>query len=330
MRARFSPTADALPCLLAVSQPTRISRERLQRIRWQHEAAYRSLAYYFTVRWNRARLGAYVDRVLGAFAVPPDPEEIRNPPTPGIPPRYSLVDLGRGEQNRYRILYANEEVMVSDDPGDILHHLFWHVNSETFRTTGNFLLVHAGSVVTPAGGGVLLPAASGAGKSTLVAALVEAGFGYLSDEAGAIDPIGGRLYPYPKALSFKKARRQLLPHLARRNGTRLMKTQWHLRPEDIRPASIGGPCEVRYIIALRYEDGASAKLTPLNAAAAAVELAAHALNLPLFRGRVLPLLEKLALGARSYRLVYGDLGEGVRVISEITSGPSVQQTPRDR
>jgi hypothetical protein len=45
---------------------------------------------------------------------------------------------------------------------------------------------------------------------------------------------------------------------------------------------------------------------------------------------VLPLLEKLALGARSYRLVYGDLGEGVRVISEITSGPSVQQTPRDR
>jgi len=52
------------------------------------------------------------------------------------------------------------------------------------------LCLHAGVVSCP-GGTVVVPGISGLGKSTLTAALVQAGFGYLSDEVLAVPRAGG-------------------------------------------------------------------------------------------------------------------------------------------
>jgi hypothetical protein len=52
------------------------------------------------------------------------------------------------------------------------------------------LCLHAGVVSSP-GGTVVVPGSSGLGKSTLTAALVRAGFGYLSDEVLAVPRSGG-------------------------------------------------------------------------------------------------------------------------------------------
>jgi hypothetical protein len=52
------------------------------------------------------------------------------------------------------------------------------------------LCLHAGVVSCP-GGTVVVPGSSGLGKSTLTAALVRAGFGYLSDEVLAVPRSGG-------------------------------------------------------------------------------------------------------------------------------------------
>ena len=68
------------------------------------------------------------------------------------------------------------------------------------RLTGWWRL-HAGAVVHQ-GGAVLLPAASRAGKSTLVAALLGAGFGYLSDEVALVDD-RGRAHPFVKAIGLR-------------------------------------------------------------------------------------------------------------------------------
>jgi hypothetical protein len=298
---------------------TRISAARLKRIRWQGTATFRVISYYCTVRWNRSKLGDYIHKVMGRFAIDPDPYEFRSPPTPGWPPEYSIVDLGPKEKRRYRLLHGDVQLISGDHPGDALEHLFWHINSETFRTTGSFLLIHAGSVATPSGEGVLLPADSGSGKSTLTAALVLAGFRYLSDEAGAIDPVSRQLYPYAKALSFKKRRSDVFAELRRKyDGSPLLKQQWHLRAEDIRPDAHGSPCEIRYVIAPRYETGAEVQITPMSPAEATVELARCALNLPIYRSRALPLLGEVARGARAYRLLSGDIGDSVRAVAELT------------
>jgi hypothetical protein len=298
---------------------TRVSAARLKRIRWQGEAAFRVISYYCTVRWNRSKLGDYIHKVMGRFAVDPDPYEFRSPPTPGWPPQYSIVDLGPKEKRRYRLLHGDVQLIGGDHPGDALEHLFWHINSETFRTTGSFLLIHAGSLATPNGEGVLLPADSGSGKSTLTAALVQAGFRYLSDEAGAIDPVTRRLYPYPKALSFKKNRSDVFAELRKKyDGSPLLKQQWHLRAEDMRADAYGGPCEIRFVIAPRYQAGADLDLAPMSTAETTVELARCALNLGVYRARALPLLADVAREARAYRLISGDIGDAVKTVAELT------------
>ena len=66
------------------------------------------------------------------------------------------------------------------------------------------LFVHAG-VVGWRGRAIVLPGRTHAGKSTLVAALVRAGASYYSDEYALVDG-DGRVRPYPRALSLRRAR----------------------------------------------------------------------------------------------------------------------------
>lgn len=300
-----------------------MSPDELQRVRWKGEATYRVLSYYFGVRWNSAPIGDYVRSVLEPFAVPPDPGEHRNPPTPGTPPTYFLIKRRPSDDARYELLYGDQNafntMIRSPQLTDVLTHLFWNINSETTRRTGDLLLIHAGAVLTPAGDGLLLPAPSGSGKTTLVAGLVRQGFGYLSDEAGAIDPVTGRLHPYPKALTLKSAPAELFPDLVAVNGRRdLLPGIWHVRPQDIRPGSVGGPSEVRFVVAPRYRRGARTELAPMSRAAGVVELGDNTMNLLFYRSRALTLLARVVARARCYRLEYGDLGQGVRAIERLT------------
>jgi hypothetical protein len=60
----------------------------------------------------------------------------------------------------------------------------------------------------------------------------------------------------------------------------------------------------------------------MRPAEATVELARCTLNLGVYRSRAIPLLADVAGHARAYRLISGDIGDSVRVVSELT-GASV-------
>jgi hypothetical protein len=286
---------------------------------WKSEARYRALSYEFTVRWNWPRAGKYICQFLEPFAFSPPPEAQWSAgwTPPGALPVYGLVDLGRGEDPRYHLMYGDNIIISSADPGEVLARFFMTVNLEAFRQTGDFFLVHAGAVATPSGDGVLIPGGSGAGKTTLVAALVRAGFAYLSDEAGAIDPVTGRLYPYPRALGVKRGSFGLFPELAEKNGSGLLKNERHVLPERI--GRLGGPCDVRFVIAHQYETGATTEVTPLGTAAMVMELARNAWNLGTYGGRALTLLSEVVRGTQGYKLFSGSLEESVRAVAELTA-----------
>lgn len=302
-----------------------LSKTHLSELEWEGEATYRVLSYYFSVRWNSPRMGDFVQRVLAPFSVPPDPAEYPNPPTPGRPPSYSLVALGPRTASPYRLLYGDHEMLMGDDPADLFHHLLWHVNDETLRVTGDFVLIHAGAVVTPAGEGVLLPGDPGSGKTTLVAGLVRAGFGYLSDEAGAIDPISRRLFPYPRALALKeRLLLDLFPELeAWSRQPEPVTGPWYVHATDIRPEPPAGPSEVGFVIAPSYRPGAATAVEAMTAAQTVVELGRNNMNLSIYRRRVFPLLGDIARRATAYRLVSGSLDEAVQLVAELTgAGPA--------
>ncbi len=290
--------------------------EDLAHIRWTGEATYRVLSYYFSLRWNHP-VGDYIHDLLDVFCVPPDPAETRTPPTPGLPSSYSVLDLGAGQQDRYALLYGGAPLIRSADVSDVIHHFMWHVNSEAVRHTGDFLLIHAGAISTPDGAGILLPAGTGSGKTTLVAALLRAGFDYLSDEAGAIDPVSRKLYPYPKALTLKRGSFDLFAELRpASNVARFAENQWHVRPRDIGSGGIGGPCDISIVVSISYREGAATEMTEMSAAAAVHELARSAMNLSFYRARALLLLAEVARRATNYRLVSGDLDGAVAAITK--------------
>ena len=71
------------------------------------------------------------------------------------------------------------------------------------------VLLHAGAVERD-GRAIVVAGESGRGKSTLTAALVQAGFNYVTDELVLIDPLTAHVEPYPKALDLSAESHTLL------------------------------------------------------------------------------------------------------------------------
>lgn len=298
-------------------------QEQTGEVSWRAGASYRVLSYCFSIRWNTDDLGVLVNHVLGGFTVPPESCLERSPPpnTSAITPVYSLIDGTRA-------FYGQDLIAQSNHLSFVLDRLFWHINTETIRRTGDFLLIHAGAVATPFGEGVVLPAPTGAGKTTLVAGLIKAGFGYLSDEAAAIDPISRNLYPYAKALSLKdEALFKWFPDLYTIDGNGI-KVRRHLRAEEIRSGSAAEPCPISFVIAFRFDQGLPTVLTPLSAGEGALELVRNALNLHLYGSRALPLLADVVRSARCYRLVSGNGHEAVSAVIRLTSNGGLPHSER--
>jgi hypothetical protein len=293
---------------------------RLDRVRWQGSAAYRILSCSFAVRWNRKAVGDYLGHVLGGFEVGRDGPTT---PTGSDLVTYSVLGPGGGDPY-YRVLVGDLHLLHSERPAEVLNHLFWHVYSMMLERTTELLLIHAGSLLTPDGQGVLLPAVSGSGKSTLVTALVEAGFGYLSDEVAAIDPVTGMVHAYPRALNLKLGSLGLFPRLeaARRRKSSFESNHRFVRPEELREDCVVASTSVRFVIAPRYQRGAETRLVQLTRAAATALLWNNCMNLAASRAQPLPLLASLTRRARTYRLVSGDLEQAVRAVVGVTGSRS--------
>ena len=120
---------------------------------------------------------------------------------------YSLLVGGAGPRpgvRRFNVLYANAgRVARSLDLEDVLEAFESSMRLYIAEVAPHRVFVHAG-VVGWRGQALLLPGRSHSGKSTLVAALVQAGATYYSDEYAVIDR-QGRVHPYPKPLSLRDA-----------------------------------------------------------------------------------------------------------------------------
>jgi hypothetical protein len=292
--------------------------ERSETIAWGGEATFRVLSYYFTLRWNDERIGAHAARLLRRFAIEPDVREQVKAPVFGRSRTYSLVRR-EGEVSAYALLYGDDELVSSHAASVVIDHLYWHVNTHAFRTTGDFFLIHAGAVTTPTGDAALLSGPPGSGKSTLVTALVRSGFGYLTDEAAAIDPVSRLVHSYPRPIALKQHPGDLFPGLKPvSEDPDLAMNQWHVDPDEIRAGCVAEPGPVRLVVLLRREPERQTELFPVSKGEAAVELGRNALSLSRYRGRALPLLSDLVQSASTYRLLSGDLEDAVKTVFDLT------------
>jgi hypothetical protein len=273
--------------------------------------SFRRLSHRFSVRCDDPAAARYVSHVLRRFSVE------------GRPGGTSYVVQDRGpsaSESRYVLLQDGEWKLGSDDQSRVLDDLFARVNLNAMEASPELVLVHAGAVVTSAGLGVLLPASSGSGKTTLVAGLLRAGFGYLSDEAAVVDPATATVHPYATHLSLKAASRDRFPEarpdeadLAFSGGT------WHVDPDAIRSGAVASACVVGFVIAHRYEPGASVQIEPVTPGEACVDLVQNLMLARRDTPRSLEALARICRASRNFRLSHGDLDGAVAAIEGVTT-----------
>jgi hypothetical protein len=230
-------------------------------------------------------------------------------------------------QPRYSLHRDEHEVAVGTDPRAVIGQLLWQIASDTVELAEGYLLIHAGAVVAPAGGAVLILGESGSGKTTLVAALVQEGFGYLSDEAAAVEFDTGFVHPWPRPLGFKSGSRSLArfaPLFASRLGDSEPlppggepPDELHVRIGEIRRGAVAGPCRVSHVIDHVYEQGAETRLDPMSRTAALVRMGSAAPRLRREADRGLDVLAAVVRRASAYTVVTGDLDQGVLAVREL-------------
>jgi hypothetical protein len=151
------------------------------------------------------------------------------------------------------------------------------------------VFVHAG-VVGVGERAIVLPGRSFAGKTTLVAALVQAGAGYWSDEYAVLDA-DGLVHPYPKPLSV------------RIDATRAT--------DERSIESLGGragdrPLPIAVIAFTSYRPGVAFALRPCTAGEGAVKLLEHSIAA---RSRPEQVLAAVRRAATDAVVLEGDRGD---------------------
>ena len=280
---------------------------------WALDEGFRVLSWAFRIRASSDVCAELVLRSVG---------ECRDPAVPTSAPTYVLED---GDESS-RLTLDDVLLLKNARRGNAFQHLVWHLMNNAVAEARHVLVVHAGVVVAPDGNAVVLPAASGGGKTTLTAALVRAGFAYLSDEMMAIDPETLRVLPVPRSLFCKPGTFEALgisPPALSAEAMGYVDGAIPVRPGDLRPGSVGSAATVRTIVAPRYRPGAETAIEPVSRAAGLTDLASQAFNLQLFGGPAgMRLLGEVARGARCYRLTVGPLDEAVAAVSEAASAPA--------
>jgi hypothetical protein len=203
------------------------------------------------------------------------------PRAPSVEAVVEVLDAGGGDGDERRFHVVVDGVLAARSPtaAAAADAALVHLNLLAVRRTEGRLLLHAGAVER--GGGVVVVAGpSGRGKSTLTAALVRSGFGYLTDELVAVDPVSGAVVPYPKGLDLAEGSRRLLG-LAPGEGSAPAGPEVRVAPDTLGRLSDGG--RVALVVLLADPDdgpgpvgggvvGAEEALVPLDPVEALVEL----------------------------------------------------------
>jgi hypothetical protein len=275
---------------------------------------YQSLSHRFVLRTNDDRLADHARDLITEFALPLGDGATD---APGDVVYSLLAEPPANGEHWVSLRRGDEEVARSEDESDVITHLLWRITDDTVMLAEGYLLIHAGAVVTPAGDAVLILGEAGSGKTTLVAALVQDGFGYLSDEAGAVELGSAIVHPWARPLGFTVGARALprfAPLFATTIADEAEGDKAHIKVERIRPGAIAAPSRVRHVIDHAFTPGAQTRVEPLTRATAVARMGSAAPRLKVEGERGLSTLVELIRGAEAHTILSGDLDEAVEAV----------------
>lgn len=228
---------------------------------------YRMVDLDFGIRSDDAPTARFLDRLLAPFREDGDPQrwyELTTTVDDGLPRVVVLLDGRRVLQPR---------------PLGFIGLFLWHLNQRVMLDTRSALAIHA-AVVARAGHAVVIPGGPDAGKSTLAAALVNAGFDFMSDEAALLRPDDAAVVPYRRWLSVQAGSWPLLPWLRPPPDPAYeheARGQWLIPAAEL--SADPGPCPAVAFVFPRQTPGTPARLVARSRAETVRDLARHTTNL---------------------------------------------------
>jgi hypothetical protein len=222
------------------------------------------------------------------------------------------------------LLKNGSRVQQGNGAGAMLTWVIADVSANALQRADGVVAVHAG-VVASQGVAVLLPAPPDHGKTTTTIGLVRSGFDLLSDECAAIGLEDDLVHPFPRPLIVAPEAMALFPDLRASLpawADRLRHLDYLVPPQEIRQDCLSGAREVRFVVAPRYEAGASTVLEPMSRADMLMLLIDQTFNLRIVDSRGVARLAEMLRGVECYRLRIGDLAEAVGLIAASVEGGS--------
>jgi hypothetical protein len=199
---------------------------------------------------------------------------------------------------RWDVFRGPRRPVASTGPDEAAELVVSDFERHLARRSEGLVFVHAGAVARD-GRAILLPGRSFAGKSALVAALLEDGAEYLSDEFAVVDA-GGRVHPYARPLGLRRA-----------DG----------RVERVRPEALGarvsGPVPAGLVAFLRYRRDACFEIVAATPGEALLPLLVNTLEVLRRIETASAVLRSVVTTAPAVRGVRGEAREAARRLAEL-------------
>jgi hypothetical protein len=200
-----------------------------------------------------------------------------------------------GAQQDYQLFLGASCLLRTPDRAAAFAALAHWIQMAVAEFTPDFLFVHAG-VVGWQGQVILAPGYSFSGKSTLVAALLQAGASYYSDEFAVLDE-QGLVHPFPRRLQLR--------------GAPGMPRTFH---DSAAFGAVSGiqPLPVGLVLCTRYAAGARFRPRPVAPGRAVLELLAHTVAARRCPERAFRILQRVASSAQVIKGARGEASETAR------------------
>ena len=276
------------------------------------ERPYRLLATVFRVRYDNAAQEATVHPVLAHLETP----------SPAAEPAIAVDLVCTGEA--HLLLLDGRLVQRCARLDQLAPIVKWVLLAESINRYRYLLYIHAG-VVRSARGCLLLPAPAGSGKTSLTAALVRAGFVYLSDEVALLEEHTPCVRSVPVSLCVKDGAWDLL--IPRYPELRDLAVHYRFDGKIVRylnpPAEaldcdpeVGHP--VRWMVFPRHTPGVRTALRPLCRADALCRLLEQCLAMPnpLDQAQVASLVRWIT-GIPCFEMPMSSLDDAVALLHEL-------------
>ena len=232
----------------------------------------------------RSRTPAVLDQL--ATGLLPGTRSIE-PCEPGRALRWYSVDEA-GDHARLAVS-TEESPLVTAETDEALAVLDADLRLHVASHAPEHVFIHAG-VVAVGGRAVVIPGRSFTGKSTLVAALVQSGAVYYSDEYAVLDA-QGRVHPFARHLSLREPQQ--------RRGRRVDPASLAAADAAERVGVV--PVPISLVVSTAYAAAASWDPEPLSPGQAALALIDNAVAAQLAPERVMPAVRAAVADARAVR-----------------------------